>query len=717
MAHDRLSETHRSRSIGRMLNPKSVAIIGMSPRPGTAGHAVLRNLQINGFEGDIHLIGRTHAKIEGLSIETDLSALPFGVDVAVLTLPATGVAEALLGCAARGVGAAVVIASGFAEAGDKEREEQERIGRLVHEAGLVVLGPNCIGYANYLTGFAVAFATVSRIPRLPPGARNAVAIVAQSGGLANHLRLGLDARGIGVSYNVTTGNEMSLGIADITRYFIDDIATTVILIYAETIREPGKFLEVAAQARSASKPIVMLHPGRSTRAQQAAQSHTGAMTGDYAVMRSKVEREGVIIVESLDELLDVGDILARYPQPHEGGLGILTFSGAFCSVAHDFCETIGIELPALGAATIERLGPQMPPHIAPRNPLDLGTQPIWQPELVGIGLQALLDDPSIGGVVMSIPAGAPDKMDLYIKQIALARHASTKPIVLAVLGDGSPLDPAFVQKARDNDIVFLRSSDRSLRALARVLMRPEKPPRGRLHEMPFANLPRLLEGTQPEWLGKKLLEAAGIIVPAGRLVQDADQAVAAAEEIGFPVVLKAQAASLVHKTEAGGVVLNLKNAASVRTGWQTLMANIEQARPGLRLDGVLVEAMVARGLELVVGARRDPHWGPIMVIGLGGIFVEALEDVRLLAPDASESEIISEFGKLKASRLLNGFRDMPPVDIAAAARTVAAVGRLVLSEPNISDVEINPLMVHSRGQGATALDALIVTTSPQHGRC
>ena len=699
------------RSMARLLDPKSVAIIGMSARPGTAGYAVLRNLRVNEFAGDIHLVGRTAGEVDGLSIVTDIDALPVGIDLAVLTLPAAGVGDALAACAARGVGAAVVIASGFAEIGEQGRAEQERIGRMVAESGLLVLGPNCIGFANYRAGFTVAFATVSRIPRLKPQATGAVAIVGQSGGLANHVRLGLDARMVGVSYNVTTGNEMSLGLADFVEYFIDDPLTNVVLIYAETIRDPAGFLAAARRARAKDKSIVMLHPGKSARAQEAARSHTGAMAGDYAVMRSVVERAGVVVVDSLDELVDVGEIFARYPNPARGGMGVLTFSGAFCGVAHDFCEDLGMDLPPLDADIAARLAPRMPPHVAPRNPLDLGTQPIWEPELVGVGLQALLEDAAIGGVVMSIPAGAPDKMNLYIEQIARARHASEKPIVLSVLGDGSPLDPGFVQKARENMIVFSRSSDRSLRALAHILARADtaRPVGGGEHASP--DLPRLEPGTQPEWIGKKLLAAAGIPVPAGRLVRDVEQAVAVAAEIGFPVVLKAQAESLIHKTDAGGVVLNLQDVAGLRAGWDRLMAAVERSRPGLKLDGVLVEAMVEAGLELVVGARRDPRWGPIVVVGLGGIFVEALGDVRLLAADASEDEIIEELGKLKAARLLNGFRNLPPADIAAAARAIGAVGRLVAAQAHITEVEINPLMVHARGRGATALDALVVTAT------
>lgn len=694
----------------RMTRPKSVVIIGMSAKPNTASHAVLRNLQVNEFAGDIHLIGRSEAVVEGLPISTDIAALPDNVDVAVITVPAAGVEEALAVCVERKVGVAVVFASGFAELGEEARDRQEKIGKMARDGGVAVVGPNCIGYTNFVDGFAVAFASVNKAPRVAPGTRDAVAIVAQSGGLGNHLRLGLDARGVPVSYTVSTGNEMGLGLGDFVRLLIADESTRVVLVYAEHIRQPKTFLEEAAKARAAGKAIVMLHPGRSARAKEAAKSHTGALAGDYAVMRARVERAGVLLVETLDEMLDATEILARYPRPSPGGLGIVTFSGAFCGIAHDFCEDIGISVPALSPTIKAELMPQMPTFIAPRNPLDLGTQPLWQPEIVQIGLEALLKEPAIGGVVMSIPTGAPKYANAYLKHIVAALGDNQKPLALALLGDSSPLPPEFLQTARDNKIVLSRSSDRSLRAMSAVLKWGSRPVAAASQVVPtFNGLPDLPAGTVPEWLGKKVLAAAGIPIPRGGLVKTADEAVALATDIGFPVAMKAQASALAHKTEAGGVILNLAEADAVRSAWSTLVANIERAQPGLALDGVLVEAMAPRGLELVVGARRDPQWGPVVLIGIGGILVEALQDVRLISAEATKEEFLAEMDKLKTAKLLHGFRNLPPADVEAAASVAQSLGRLLLARPDITDIEINPLMVHARGQGATALDALVVT--------
>jgi acetate---CoA ligase (ADP-forming) len=458
----------------------------------------------------------------------------------------------------------------------------------------------------------------------------------------------------------------------------------------------------------------MLHPGRGAKAKEAARSHTGALTGDHAAMRVVAERAGVVVVDNLDELMDVSEILARFPKPSTGDLGILTFSGAFCGIAHDFCEDIGVHLPPLSRETLDYLTPILPAFLPPKNPLDLGTQTIQQPELLQMSVEALLRDPGIGALVISIPATSPRHSLIYIEGIAAASRTSTKPLALAILGDGSPLSPDFIAVARKNKIVLSRSSDRTMRAIGKVIgygnrnsALAERTP---LPAAPIA-LPELGAGAQPEWLGKKVLAALGIATPPGELARNVEAAVAIADRVGYPVAMKAQAAKLEHKTEAGGVVLGVANAEGIRKAWETLHHNVERAQPGLKLDGVLVEAMSPRGLELVVGARRDPRWGPVVMVGLGGIWVEALGDVRLLPPDLSEAEIVAELRKLKTAKLLNGFRGSPPVDLGAVAAAAAAIGRLMRARADIVEVDVNPLMVHEAGGGATALDALIITGS------
>jgi acyl-CoA synthetase (NDP forming) len=284
-------------------------------------------------------------------------------------------------------------------------------------------------------------------------------------------------------------------------------------------------------------------------------------------------------------------------------------------------------------------------------------------------------------------------------------------MIYAPLGDRSPLPQEFLDTAREHRMMISRSADRSMRAMAQATLHARSRERARdsVKHVPFANLPRLGSGTQPEWLGKQFLAAAGVRIPEGALTKTVDEAVTLAKKIGFPVVVKAQAGALAHKTEAGGVILNIKDDSGLRAAWQTLHDNIKKHQPDLKLDGVLVEKMAAKGLELVIGAKRDPLWGPVLLVGLGGIWVEALGDVRLLPPDLSEKAIVEELLKLRTAKLLKGFRGSPAVDTAAVAKTVALVGRIMTTVPEIIEIDINPVFAHGAGEGVTAVDALIVT--------
>ena len=369
----------------------------------------------------------------------------------------------------RKVKTAVIFASGFAEFGSDGIGEQERIGEIARAGGLALVGPNCLGFMNFVDGFAAVFFSPQPMPRLPEGAKGAVAIVAQSGGLGSHLQGGFDARGVPVSCWISTGNEAGLGLADFIQYFLDDPVAQVIALYAEDIRRPQEFIDIAGEAMRRGKPIVMMHPGRGAKAKEAARSHTGALAGDHGVMRTLVERAGVVVVDTLDELVDVSEILARFPKPSKGDLGILTFSGAFCGIAHDFCEDIGVRLPPLSPETLDYLTPILPEFLPPKNPLDLGTQTIRQPELLQTCVEALLRDQAIGGVAISIPPTSPRHSAIYVEGIVAASKTSPKPVALAILGDGSPLSPDFLAIVRKNNVVLSRSSDRTMRAMGKVI--------------------------------------------------------------------------------------------------------------------------------------------------------------------------------------------------------------------------------------------------------
>jgi acyl-CoA synthetase (NDP forming) len=319
----------------------------------------------------------------------------------------------------------------------------------------------------------------------------------------------------------------------------------------------------------------------------------------------------------------------------------------------------------------------------------------------------LLDDPAIGSVVIATPIAVN-----YLDGLLPRLSGNTKPIVWGAMTDGLPLPEEFSKRTEAAGLPIIHSPERAFRAIAKLTQYGKRlsRPRAPTAATKFAGLPKLSSGTQPEWLGKELLSAIGIKTPQGQLARSLDEAKSQALRIGYPVALKAQAAALAHKTEAGGVILGISNEHELASGWEKLHANIRRAAPSVTLDGALVEQMAPKGLELMIGARRDPDWGPILLIGLGGIWVEAIGDVRILPPDPDAAAIEEEFCALQSAKLLGAFRGAPPLDVKAAAEATAQLARLMLTEPAIREIDINPLVVYPQGQGALALDALVVTS-------
>ncbi len=688
------------KAVARFLRPRSAAIIGISTRPGSAGQVILQCLKINKFEGDIHLVGRTDEPIDGRTVLKNADELPEVVDLAVFTLPAAGVREAIEACARRKVGSALIFAAGFAEVGDTAT--QDAVSATARAAGLAVVGPNCLGVTNNVDGLMLHMLYAREALR---GVENGVAFVGQSGGLLGHFQRAIDGRGIPLSYVISTGNEAGLESTDFLEFLVEDQATRVIALYCEEIRRPQAFLAAIRRARAAGKPVVLMLAGRSAKARKSAQSHTGALIGDWATMRTQVEDAGAIVVSSMDEVVDLVEILQRFPVPPAKGPGVLTASGAYVGLTNDFAEEVGLDLPELAPATLEVVKKVLPAYGNYGNPLD--TTAGFTPDMLPGVVKALIDDPNVGMLFISFPINTPIPVRAFNKGMA---H-SDKPKVMVALGDSWQLGPDVMEAVKESSAVFSRSSDRMMRAIALYTRYGKLLARGRVADAQavVAGLPKLGKGPQPEWLGKQLLAAAGLRVPAGALARSADDAVGIATRIGYPVALKAQSAALSHKTEAGGVMLNVGDEAALRASWQAMTANVHRAAPNVTLDGILIERMSAKGIELMVGAKRDPGWGPVLLVGLGGIWVEALGDVQLLPVDADEAQIREALARLRSAKLLAGVRGAPPADLDAVVQVVLAIGRLMRGVPEIIEIDVNPLMVHGRGQGATALDALIVT--------
>lgn len=700
---DQVPADRAAASLARLLRPRCIAVAGASPDPATMGGVILANCERFNFAGDIHLISPTRSEIAGRTCIPSVDHLPEGVDALVLNVPRDAIRPAIEAAARRGVGGVIVFASGFAEAGTEGRCEQDEIAAICRATGMALMGPNCMGYVNYAGGMALTFEPAH--PQ-PLSGRRSVAVIAQSGAMASSIRAAMQGRGISVALQAATGNEAVVRAADMIDYIVSEGCANAIALYVEQIRDPRAFLAAARRARAAGMPVVMLHPGRSRRGQEAAQSHTGAMVGDYALMRVAVENEAVVMVDTMDELFDAVAILHRFPRPVSGELGVVTNSGALRGTAFDFAEDIGLPIAQISAATLERLAALLPTGMEIDNPLDVGTTGFAKADIFGLSTAAMLADPAVSGVLLPMAGGGPSQQRAKGEAIIPEALASQKPVVVAITGDSSPLDPDFVAAMRDSETPLFRSPERAMRAFGAARRYANALASVDDRTPATTGLAGWAEaGVKPEYLGKQFLRGIGVRVPEGALAATVDEALAIASGIGFPVVLKAQAAELSHKSDIGGVVLNLSDEAGLRDGWRRLMRNLK----GAAIDGVLVEQMSPPGLELVVGARHHPEWGASVMVGLGGVLIEALDAAELLPADISHTRAVERIRSLRGAKLLGEFRGRPARDIDTVADVVVKVGAVMRAGIGIEEIDINPLMVMAAGEGAIALDALIVT--------
>jgi acyl-CoA synthetase (NDP forming) len=675
------------------------------------GATVVAGLIASGYSGELYIVSRNASEIEGRACVQAIDDLPDGIDLAVLVVGSAAVREAIGACVRRKAHAAVIFASGFSELSDQGRAEQEAIGRIAAEGGIALIGPNCLGFTNHVEGFGIGFATRSAPMRTGEGP--AVAMVGQSGALLGHLTHAFTVRNISITYSISTGNEAGLGVQDFIPYLADDPRTRAIVVFAEQLRRPSDFLATVAYSRAQGKPVILMHSCRSARAQEAGRAHTGAIAGNYAVMRTFASHAGAVLVDSLEQLVDAAQILARFPQPPTAGVGIMTVSGAFCGIGLDACDQLGLDVPRLAAPTLATLRGIMPPFVTPSNPLDLTTQVMREPELLAKTADALIADPNVGSVLaVLMPGPTAPQATRFLKGILPAVKNPAKPVVVAMMGDGSFLNEEFTTLIRENGILLSRSPERSLRAIAPVTAygRWCAAAEQRIPSAAIESLPALPTGMLPEYAVKQYLAQLGIKVPEGALARDVAEAAAIAKRIGYPVVLKAQAAALGHKSDGGGVMLNIADEANLRQSWTRIMENVTGAHPNLMLEGMLVERMMAPGLEMIVGAKRDPNWGPVVLVGLSGPWAEALNDACLFPPDLPEGLILEELDKLKCSKLLHGTRGLAAGDRAAVAHTVSVIGRLMLARPELDEVDINPLVVYPKGEGVVAIDASLVAS-------
>lgn len=662
-----------------------------------------------GYKGEIHLVSRGLSELDGRKAVGSVADLPDGIDLAVLTLPGSAIMDTVESLAPKKLGGIMCFASGFAEMGASGMAAQQRLTDIAFRHDIAFAGPNCLGYTNLIDGLQVTFSLMRTPAALATDLK--VDIICQSGGMAGVLRIAAAAEGIGIGYSITTGNEAVLGIEDYMPFAIENEQSRAIVMLAEIIRRPAEFLRHAEAARAKKKPIILLHLSRSQQSREAAKTHTGALAGDYDIMASFVRSRDVVLVESLDELMDVMVTLAHYPHPPKGALGVVTDSGACKGFSLDYADFVGMPVASLTKETRARLRATVPEFVEAINPVDVTAQAMFDPSLYPKSINALMLDDRVGGVVASIISGNPEVGLMRSGFIADGKVDNGKPLLCAFMGGDQAIDPQVKPNLARKGIPFFRSPERAIRALARASRYGDALRKGARRKasikVPAAKMPPD-GGALTEVEGKAALKAAGLPVPKGALAKTLSEARAIASRIKYPVVLKAQAAALAHKSDAGGVAVNIKNATELADAWKKMQRDVKKARPDLQMDGILVEEMAQKGIEIVIGARRDPSWGPTLMIGLGGIFTEALKDVCFLPADSHPSVIAEEVRKLRGAKLLGAFRGEKPRDVAALTEAAARVGALMIATPNLDDIDVNPVIVYAEGEGVMAVDALLV---------
>jgi acetate---CoA ligase (ADP-forming) len=693
-------------NIERLLRPHSVAVIGASAEPFSLGNNVMTNLSAFGYGGEILPVSRRFDQVEGIVCIRSVGDLPEAVDLAALVVPAGAVRETISECAARGIGSAVIFASGFAELGVAGAAEQAEISSIARSAGMAVLGPNCLGFTNFVAGVPVTFERVQPFALAGPG----VAIVAQSGAMTGNIREALRSRGLPVAYAISTGNEAVLSAEEVLGALVDDPAVATFTAFVEQIRDPAAFLDFARSAWRLGKPVVLMHPGRSQRSREAAQSHTGAMAGDHMVMEAFVRAAGVSLAASFDELFDTTLLRHRYPSARIGGLGVVTNSGAVRGFCLDFCEEIGLALPALQAATTGELSTVLPDFATIDNPLDITAMGMSKPSLFGDSCAALLGDGSIDALLVAAMGGAPKQVLAKWQSLKPVVTASEKPVAIAFLGDELPMPDDFLAEIRTAGVPFFRSPERAMRAFAGIARLGEA-----RHLPAVAALSPGVPRTIAEYQGKQRLKRAGFDIPQGGLAKEADEAVRLAAHIGYPVALKVQSDVIAHKSDVGGVRLGITSEADLREAFAAVASAVAGRAGEVAIDGMLLEEMAPRPeLELVVSARRDAAWGAVLVVGLGGVFTELLKDFALVPAGSPKSDLEAALRSLKGARLFEGFRGTGALDIEAVVDLLERLGRLIAENGEIAEVELNPVAVYPRGGGVRVLDVLmtVMSTTP-----
>ncbi|TWC01333.1 acetyltransferase [Bradyrhizobium macuxiense] len=693
--------------------PKSIALIGASRDHEKIPGRLLAMLRKNGFPGALYPINPNYDEIDGLKCFKSIAEIGAPIDLAVVVIPARAVLPALEQCAAAGVKNAVIISSGFAEEGGDSAAMQDAIVALAKRTGMRISGPNAEGFYSQVQKVAATFSpTVDVKPDVPDlvASRRRIGIVAQSGGIGFAIYHRAKALGVALSYVVSAGNESDLGAGEFLDYMVQDPATDVILLFIEGIRDVDKFLAAAKRAAELRKPVIVTKVGRSGAGERAAASHTASMAGWSAAYDAVFAKYGFIVSNDLDEAVTIAAVLTTNPLPKGDRVAVLTVSGGAGIWGADTVSMQGLRVPELSPDIQNQIKQWMPSYGAAGNPVDVTAQGVSSG-----GLQKSIElfDASgeVDATLVVLSLSSETRMPFKEEELKPVISAQHKPVVFY----SYTLPSQFArQELAKSGVVVLSGLTHVGVAMRRLADHAAFKPAPEMEAAPPAHdlSAHLKAKTLSEHDSKSLLRAAGIALPDEVLVTDRDGLDAAIERAGFPLVMKIQSPAIAHKSEVGGVRVNIAAKGAAFTAYRDMLETVQKARPDAAIQGVLVGPMAKKGVEIIVGTMTDKTFGPLVMVGLGGITTELFKDVVYRPAPVSAAEATIMLETLKAAPLLHGFRAAPKADVAALARLISQISVLAAQHRGeIAEIEVNPVLVHPEGQGVTIVDALVVSRS------
>ena len=692
--------------LSNLFNPSAVAVIGASRQPGKVGHSVVKNLVEGGFKGEIYPVNPNAETVLGKRCFPDVGALPDGVDLAVIAIPAKHVPESIEECGRKGIGMAIVISAGFKEVGAAGADLEKRLANAAMVSGVRVLGPNCLGFINTKHNFNASFAAGH--PE-----KGDIAVISQSGALCTAILDWAARHHIGFSKLISIGNKVDIDEEALIRALGEDEDSRVIVGYLEDISHGPHFMRTAERVTK-RKPIILLKAGTTVAGAQAASSHTGSLAGARMAYECAFQSSGIIRAPSLEALFDYAQVLSYQPLPKGNCVAVVTNAGGPGIMAADAVENAGLCFAHLTEATKNKLRLFLPAAANVNNPVDiLGDTPA---EVYGRALKAVLADEGVDAAVVLLTPQAMIDVERAAREVVSTARQFKKPVVASFMG-GKQISSG-VEILQKGHIPHYAVPERAVEALAMMadhIKWLKRPPRiirrfavntTKVNRVIHLNSKRgqLNLGEQD---AKAILAAYGFTVPQDRLARTVDEAVSAASAIGYPVVMKIVSPDIIHKSDVGGVKINLGGPADVRDAYELMMARIHDHQPDARLHGVLIQEMVTEGREIIIGMTRDPQFGPMLMFGLGGIYVEVLRDVSFQLAPITTDEAFQMLVGTRIFKLLKGVRGEKSVDMKLVAECIQRISQLSMDFPMIEEMDINPLKVSAELARAVAVDARV----------